>query len=106
MPPVVVLVYVTVANAALTCATVPAINIVPVPAPFKVVLPAVAFRVPEVTSNLTNIVADPASLSAMLKPLKVVVLLMSTAKALGRVLTGAASRLIVNKLDHCVAVPK
>ena len=68
----------TLASALLICATVPAKVIVPVPAPDRVVLPAVALKVPEFTDNVTNIVADPASLSAMLKPLKVVVVLMST----------------------------
>ena len=87
--PAVLLVYVTVASAALILAKVPVNTRVPVPVPVRVVLPAVAFKVPDPAANVTFIVDVPASLSAMLRPLKVVVVLISTAYALGSVLTGA-----------------
>ena len=54
--PVVLRVYVTVANAELICDKLPVITIVPVPAPVTLAAPAVMFKVPAVTSKVTFMV--------------------------------------------------
>ena len=64
-------------SAVLICASVPAKVMLPVPPPVSVVPPAVAFKVPKFTDKVTNILVDPASGSAMLKPVKALVVLGS-----------------------------